>query len=186
MIGDPPLVVMGVSASGKSTLAAALAEARGAMFVDADDLHPEANVRKMSAGTPLDDADRMPWLDIVGARLAADESGRSVIVACSALKRAYRDRLRAAAPGVLFLQLDGDRETLMRRAGQRRDHFMPPALLDSQLATLESLESDEGGMLVDIDLSVAEAVGQVEAWLDGGDVPEAKPLPVRSSPLDPL
>lgn len=167
MTGDPPLVVMGVSASGKSTLAAALAEARGSTFVDADDLHPEANVRKMSSGTPLDDADRMPWLDIVGARLAADENGRGVVVACSALKRAYRDRLRASAHGVLFLQLDGDKEALMRRAGQRRDHFMPPALMDSQLATLESLEPDEGGMFVDIDMPVAEAVAHVEAWLDG-------------------
>lgn len=121
----------------------------------------------MSSGTPLDDADRMPWLDIVGARLAADDIGSGVVVACSALKRVYRDRLRASAPGVLFLQLDGNREALMRRAGQRRDHFMPPALMDSQLATLEALESDEGGMLVDIDLPVAEAVERIEAWLDG-------------------
>jgi carbohydrate kinase (thermoresistant glucokinase family) len=137
---------MGVSGSGKSTVGAELAARLGVPFVDGDALHPVANVAKMAAGIPLDDADRWPWLDAVGARLAESR----VVVACSALRRSYRDRLRAAAPDVRFVLLDGSRELLAARTGARLDHFMPPALLDSQLATLERPAPDEHVLVYDI------------------------------------
>ncbi len=133
--GPSPIAVVlgGVSGSGKSTIGAALAAALGVVFVDGDDLHPAANVAKMAAGHPLDDADRAPWLDIVGARLAEG----SIVIACSALRVRYRDRLRSLAPDVRILLLEVPRETLERRMTERPGHFMPPALLDSQLAALE-------------------------------------------------
>jgi gluconokinase len=137
---------MGVSGSGKSTVGAELAARLGVPFVDGDALHPVANVAKMAAGIPLDDADRWPWLDAVGTRLAESP----VVVACSALRRSYRDRLRAAAPDVRFVLLDGSRELLAARTGARLDHFMPPALLDSQLATLERPAPDEHVLVYDI------------------------------------
>ncbi len=140
------VVVAGVSGSGKSTVGALLAERLELPFVDGDALHPPANVAKMAAGVPLDDADRWPWLDAVGERLGASP----VVVACSALRRVYRDRLRAAAPGVRFVLLDGSRELLAARTGARADHFMPPALLDSQLATLERPDPDEHVLVYDI------------------------------------
>jgi carbohydrate kinase (thermoresistant glucokinase family) len=140
----PPLrlVVMGVSGSGKTTLGQALAEALGLPFRDGDDLHPPANRDRMRAGIALGDADRWPWLDRV-ARALRDEA--PVVVACSALRRAYRDRLRAGAGGpVVFLHLAGDRGLIAARLAARRGHFMPPALLDSQIATLEPLAAGEG------------------------------------------
>ncbi|WP_241245757.1 gluconokinase [Microbacterium sp. 4R-513] len=143
------LVVMGVSGSGKSTVAALVAERAGAAFIDADDLHPESNVQKMAAGIPLTDEDRMPWLARVG-EVIADHSGERVVVACSALKRVYRDAIRERAGSVLFAELDGTRELLAQRMGGRQQHFMPLGLLDSQLATLESLQPDEEGLRVDI------------------------------------
>ena len=133
------VVVMGVSGCGKSTLAAGLAQALDARFVDADDLHPAANVARMARGEALTDADRAPWLDRV-AQVLAD--GAPVVVACSALKRAYRDRLRAAG-GVRFLYLAVPRAELAARMQARKGHFMPPTLLDSQLATLEVPGPDE-------------------------------------------
>lgn len=129
---------MGVAGSGKTTLGAALAAQFGAPFVDADDLHPAANVAKMARGEALGDADRAPWLERVAEALA----GGPVVVACSALKRAYRDRLRRAG-GVRFLHLDAPREVLAARLAGRRGHFMPASLLDSQLATLEVPGPDE-------------------------------------------
>jgi carbohydrate kinase (thermoresistant glucokinase family) len=146
------VVVMGVSGCGKSTVGGLLAAALHVDFVDADDLHsPEAKA-KMSAGIPLTDADRWPWLAHVGAVMKAEtDGGRSVVVACSALRRVYRDALRDAAAGpVFFLHLHGTRELLERRLGKREGHFMPPALLDSQLATLEPLRPDESGVVIDI------------------------------------
>ncbi|PZQ89963.1 MAG: gluconate kinase [Leifsonia xyli] len=140
------VVVMGVSGSGKSTVGAMLAERLGVEFADGDALHPPANVAKMAAGIPLDDADRWPWLDAVGERLAASP----VVVACSALRRSYRERLRAASPGVRFVLLDGDREVLSARLGARQDHFMPATLLDSQLATLEHPDADEQVLVYDV------------------------------------
>lgn len=143
------IVVMGVSAVGKSTVAACIAASAGLALTDADDLHPAANRAKMAAGIPLDDADRWPWLDRVSATLAA-ATGTGVVLACSALTRAYRDRIRASAPDAFFVFLDGDREVLRARAAARTGHFMPPALLDSQLALLEPLQADESGARVDV------------------------------------
>ena len=149
-----PVVVMGVSGSGKTTVGAALADALGLRFVDGDALHPAANVAKMAAGIPFDDADRAPWLDAIGAVLAAGP----VVVACSALKRAYRDRLRAAAPGLQLVFLDGDRSLLASRMAARPGHFMPTSLLDSQLATLERPEPDEHALTADIARPAGEIV----------------------------
>lgn len=141
------VVVAGVSGSGKTTIGVALAERLGVPFCDGDDLHPAANVAKMGAGTPLTDADRWPWLDDVGAWLAEREAG---VVACSALRRAYRDRLRAVVPDLQMLLLDGAPDLIRRRQAGRGQHFMPASLLDSQLATLEPLDPDEAGTTLDV------------------------------------
>ena len=153
---------MGVSGSGKSTVGEAIAERIGLPFVDGDELHPEENVAKMSAGLPLEDADRAPWLDAVGERLAASP----VVIACSALRRAYRDRLRAAAPGIRLVLLDGSRELLAERMGGRADHFMPPELLDSQLATLERPDPDEGALVFDVARPVDEIAADAARALE--------------------
>ncbi len=167
MTGSPPLVcVMGVSAAGKSTVGIALAAVLGVPFEDADDLHSAANRAKMASGTPLTDDDRRPWLDAVGARLHERRSS-GLVMACSALRRAYRDRIRAAAPGVVFVHLHGSRELLASRAAARTDHFMPPELLDSQFATLEPLGSDERGLTVDVALPVPQLVAEIDAGLRG-------------------
>ena len=159
----PPLiVVMGVSGSGKSTVGVALAERLGIAFTDADGLHPAANVAKMRDGVPLTDDDRWPWLDAVGAELAAYD-GRGLVVACSALRRAYRDRLRGPAPRTSFLHLTGERELLAARMAGRDGHFMPPALLESQLNTLEPLDDDEDGLTLDVAAPVEELVEAAEA-----------------------
>ncbi|MBB1252258.1 gluconokinase [Streptomyces alkaliterrae] len=148
---------MGVTGTGKTTVGRLLGERLGVPFADADDFHPDTNIAKMSRGTPLEDADRWPWLDAIGrwaaARGAAAGAAGVVggVVGCSALKRSYRDRLRAAAGnGLFFLHLVGDQTLLTRRLTGRRDHFMPPSLLASQLAVLEPLESDEAGMELDV------------------------------------
>ena len=147
------VVVMGVSGTGKSTIGAALADALGIPFVEGDDLHPEANVTKMAAGIPLTDADRAPWLD----RIAA-EVGSPVVVACSALKRAYRDRLREAAPDLALVYLHGAAELLAARVEGREGHFMPTALLQSQLGTLEEPAPAEDAIPVDVALRPDEIV----------------------------
>lgn len=163
--GGPRIVVMGVSGSGKSSVGAAFAAALDLPFSDADDLHPPANVAKMAAGTPLTDEDRWPWLDDVGTRLA---EGRGHVVACSALREAYRDRLRAAVPDAWFLLLDPSRETLVERMRGRAGHFMPVSLLDSQLATLEPLSPHEAGLRTEAqtppDAIVATAVERHRAF----------------------
>jgi gluconokinase len=160
------IVVMGVSGAGKSTVGEALAHRLDVPFVDADDLHPAVNVEKMRAGTPLTDDDRWPWLDLVGAVLA-EASPPGVVVACSALRRAYRDRLRALAPDVVFVALEGDPEVLAERLGGRAGHFMPATLLASQLALYESPAADERAVRCAIeeplDEIVTAAVAGVEA-----------------------
>lgn len=147
----PPIVVMGVSGSGKTTVGEALAQRVGGVFLDADDFHPKANVEKMSSGIPLNDADRAPWLDIVGKEMRKRQGeGRVVVMACSALKRKYRERIRAEEPAAFFVLLTGTREELERRLQARHGHFMPPSLLDSQLDTLEPLGSNEHGATINI------------------------------------
>ncbi|MGP3966584.1 gluconokinase [Streptomyces sp. 6N223] len=157
----PVVVIMGVSGSGKTTVGTRLAELLGVPYADADDFHPPANIAKMSAGKPLDDADRAPWLDAIGA-WAHERAGTGGggVVSCSALKRAYRDRLRAAAPGLVFVHLSGSRELIAGRMAARKDHFMPLALLDSQLAALQPLAEDERGAVVDIDAPSEEVAGR--------------------------
>ena len=161
----PPVnyVVMGVSGCGKSTVGAAFAQAVGGRFVDGDDLHPPENVAKMSAGVPLTDADRWPWLTLVGATLTGD-----VVVGCSALKRAYRDRIRArvgdVAGPVRFLHLVGSREVIAARMAARPGHFMPLGLLDSQFAALEPLADDEDGVTVNIDQPFAAVIAELLAY----------------------
>ena len=151
---SPPLVVvMGVSGSGKSTVGAALAQRLRVPFADADDFHPPANIAKMTAGVPLDDDDRHPWLEAIGEWLAAHDAGGGVI-SCSALKRKYRDQLRHHDHRVAFLHLHGSREVIAARQASRPGHFMPSALLTSQFATLEPLSPDEHGLVVDVDQSV--------------------------------
>jgi len=152
----PPIVVMGVSASGKTAVGKPLAERLGCPFIDGDVLHPQANIDKMKAGHPLDDADRAPWLDRVAEWLAAHEDGG--VIACSALKRRYRDRLRDAAPDTLFVLLDPPLTVLRQRDAARKGHFMPASLLDSQLATLERPDADEHAITIVNDGSVDEAV----------------------------
>jgi gluconokinase len=147
------IVVMGVSGTGKSTIGRALAETLDLPFVEGDDLHPESNVAKMAAGIPLTDADRAPWLDLIAAEL-----DRPVVVACSALKRSYRDRLRAAAPDLVLVYLHGAPELLASRMGQRDGHFMPTVLLESQLATLEEPAADEVAIPADVMLRPDEIV----------------------------
>lgn len=143
------IVVMGVSGSGKTTVGQRLAQRLGLSFEDADDLHPAANVAKMAAGHPLTDDDRRPWLASVGAELASAEHG--LVMACSALKRRYRQVILDAAPAVRFVELEGSRALLESRMTHRRGHFMPASLLDSQLAALESLAADEPGVIVRLD-----------------------------------
>jgi carbohydrate kinase (thermoresistant glucokinase family) len=164
---SPVVVVMGVAGCGKSTLAAALAEHLGAAFLDADALHADEAVAKMTAGIPLTDVDRWPWLDRVGAALqhARGTGGEPVVGACSALRRAYRDRLRAQCPGLLFVHLEGSRDSLTQRMRERTGHFMRVDMLDSQLTTLEPLEADEDALVVSIEPATDETVVAVARWL---------------------
>ena len=145
------LVVMGVSGCGKSTIGMLLADRTGALFIDADDLHPEANIEKMRAGSPLDDDDRAPWLAEARDTMSAiADAGGSSVIACSALRRPYREVLAAAAGRVRFVHLDVAPEVLAGRVADRADHFMPASLVASQLATLEALADDEDGVVVPV------------------------------------
>ncbi len=156
------IVVMGVSGCGKSTLGKALAEAIGGDFVDGDDLHPVGNVAKMTVGEPLTDEDRSPWLDAVGHKLAqAAGANENLVVACSALKRKYRDQIRSIAPTSFFVHPHGSRIALLERLSKRTGHFMPVSLLDSQLLDLEPLASDENGIQLDMAQSVSDQVDAV-------------------------
>ncbi len=160
--GLQAIVVMGVAGSGKTSVGNALAERLGWQFRDADTFHPPANISKMSAGTPLSDDDRWPWLDAIATWIGAARAGASpVIVSCSALKRAYRARLMAGRAGVRLVYLKGDRAVIGARMAARRDHFMPAALLDSQFATLEEPAADEGALVVAIDGDVCAIVSEI-------------------------
>ncbi len=160
------VVVMGVSGSGKTTIAHRLAAELGHEFADADDLHPAANVAKMARGQALTDVDREPWLRALAAWITQHRSlGLSTVLACSALKRRYRDTLRGAAPQIVFIHLDAPRETLLRRLQHREGHFMPAALLDSQLATLEPLAADEAGVTLDAMAARAAIIKNVREYL---------------------
>ncbi|MFJ4835614.1 gluconokinase [Streptomyces sp. NPDC088747] len=143
------VVIMGVSGTGKTTIGPLLAARLGVPYAEGDDFHPPANIAKMSAGTPLTDDDRWPWLDAIG-RWAHERAGLGGVVSSSALKRAYRDRLRAVAPDAVFVHLTGDRALIEERMRQRQGHFMPTALLDSQFATLQPLAPDEAGVAVEV------------------------------------
>ena len=146
------LVVMGVAGSGKSSLMAALVERLGWPALEGDALHPEANVSKMAAGVPLTDEDRLPWLEAIAAWIGDREAAReSSIVTCSALRRDYRDLLRRGHPWVWFVHLVAPPEVLDDRLERRVGHFMPPSMLASQLATLEPLEADEPGTVLETD-----------------------------------
>lgn len=153
----PRVVVMGVSGCGKTTIGDLVARALGVRFLDGDSLHSVENVAKMAAGTPLTDEDRWPWLATVGAELSA-AGPAGLVLACSALRRSYRDAIRAQAPDTVFLHLHGSREVLGARLEGRSGHFMPAALLDSQLATLEPLDESEAGVVADIAVPVAAVV----------------------------
>ncbi|WP_040796207.1 gluconokinase [Nocardia higoensis] len=157
---------MGVSGSGKSTVGSRLAAAVGVPFAEGDDFHPAANIAAMRSGVALTDADRAPWLDRIAARLA--RAGDGAVISCSALARAYRDRLRADVPDLVFVHLDVPRAELDRRLRQRSGHFMPAALLDSQLATLEALEPDEAGIVLDGTRTPEELVDRAASRLLDG------------------
>lgn len=162
---SPCVVVIGVSGSGKTTTARLLAAQLGTPFADADDFHPPTNIAKMRSEIPLDDTDREPWLDAIGRWLHdRGTEGHGGVIACSALKRRYRDTLRAAAPRTFFLLLTADRELLIERITGRHDHYMPAALLDSQLATLEPLQPGEPGTTVRAD-APPEAIARYAADL---------------------
>ncbi|TDC85568.1 gluconokinase [Actinomadura sp. 7K507] len=154
------VVVMGVAGSGKSTIARHLRDEFGLRMAEADDFHPPANIAKMSGGEPLTDGDRWPWLDAL-ARWTADRqaTGTSTVLACSALKRSYRDVLRRPVPDTFFLHLHGAEDLLHQRM-RDREHFMPPALLRSQFETLETLQPDERGATLDVAPAVDELARQ--------------------------
>jgi len=156
----PVLVVMGVSGCGKSTVAGIVAGQLGWDLEEGDDLHPDANVAKMAAGTPLTDEDRWPWLDRVAGWIREHtDAGRPGVITCSALRKVYRDRLRG--DNVIFVHLAGTRDTINRRITARHDHFMPAGLLDSQLDTLEPLEPDENALVVDVGPTPARLAAEI-------------------------
>jgi gluconokinase len=156
-------VVMGVSSCGKTTLGEALAKSLGVTFIEGDKLHPPENIAKMSSGQPLNDEDRWPWLAKVGEALRGSEG---IIASCSSLKLAYRDLIRAkAARPVCFIHLHGVRDVLAARIAERKNHFMPPSLLDSQLATLEMPQAHEWHLTVNVDDAPGDQLQKSLAFL---------------------
>ena len=166
--GPVHVVCMGVAGCGKSTVAKALAEQLNWPFKEGDDLHPPANKEKMSAGVPLDDQDRAPWLARIVEHLTAQaKAGDSTVVTCSALKRSYRDQLRTAFGTVVYVHLDPPRPVLEQRMQNRRGHFMPASLLDSQIDTLEPLQDDELGLICSGTGPLGELIGNLVEALQG-------------------
>ena len=158
----PSMIIMGVQGSGKSTIGQALAERLNIDFVDGDDLHPPANKAKMAAGTPLTDEDRVPWLKTIGQTIADGRAaGRVTIVACSALKRWYRELLRSSDPSLVFVHLVGDKSLLTDRLAHRDHEYMPSTLLDSQMETLEPLAAWEHGIAISVEQTPAAIVDEV-------------------------
>lgn len=163
----PPMIVMGVSGCGKSTVGQKLASQLDLVFIDGDDLHPKSNKDKMAAGHPLNDDDRRPWLEIIGKKLAQSvASGTPAIIACSALKHSYRDLLRSQAPSTLFVHLTGTPELIQHRLDERSHEYMPPTLLASQLNTLEAITADEAAIEANVELSPDEIVAAVVSQLE--------------------
>ncbi len=156
------ILVMGVSGAGKTTIGTLLARRLNGRFLDADSLHPASNVQKMARGEPLNDADRGPWLDRVRAEMAAHQGPAPLVVACSALKKSYRDRLGRGLYELVYLR--GGPEVIGMRLAHRKGHFMPPALLDSQLA---ALEAPKDALVVDVDAPPEIIVERIVAGLDG-------------------
>ena len=162
----PPLVVMGVQGCGKSTVGSAVARHLGLEFIDGDDLHSAANKEKMASGQPLTDADRHPWLSAIGQAMAEKlAEGTTAVVACSALKRSYRDLIRSFAPQTRFIHLTGSQELIAERISGRDHEYMPPTLLDSQFQTLEPLGDDEAGLEVSVTDSPERIAVLVERYL---------------------
>ena len=159
------LIIMGVSGCGKSTVGERLGARTRIPFIEGDTLHPPRNVALMAAGTPLTDEDRAGWLDDIASRFGALEADAGLIISCSALKRKYRDRLRAACPDLRFIHLHGDKTLLEQRLQYRTGHYMPPSLLTSQLQTLEPPCSDEPAITLDIALPTDQLVEQIEQQL---------------------
>lgn len=161
------IVLMGVAGCGKTSVGIAVAQALGASYTDGDDLHPQANVAKMSSGQPLTDEDRWPWLSLVGEQL---RTGAGItIIGCSALKRSYREQITEEAQGpVLFLFLDGSQELISQRMSARSGHFMPPALLQSQFETLEPPRRDEYAARISIGQPIEQIVREAVRIIEGG------------------
>ncbi|WP_433918153.1 gluconokinase [Streptomyces canus] len=169
--GPPTVVVLGVSGSGKTTVGKTVAGQLGVPFLEGDDFHPPANIAKMSAGHPLDDADREPWLRALAERIRQSaEAHEGLVIACSALKRAYRDELRSAAgAGLWCLYLALDPATAWDRVSRRAGHFMPAGLVESQFATLEPLQPDEPGTTLDATADLPALLSRARAAVTGCD-----------------
>mgnify|MGYP000175519746 FL=1 len=158
-----PVVIMGVAGCGKSSFAAALSQATGWQLIEGDEFHPPENVNKMRAGIALTDEDRSGWLDVLANELV--QRGPHAVLTCSALKKAYRDRLRHSVPGLRFVHLDLTREQSMERVTQRPGHYFLPTLVDSQFAALEKPVNEAGVITVDATQSIETIQAQVCAWL---------------------
>ena len=165
--GRDAVIVMGVASCGKTSVAEGLAKELDCKFIEGDKLHPAANIAKMSAGTPLNDEDRWPWLETIGKAMKTEcDAGRGVVASCSSLKKAYRQKLsQAAGQPITFIFLHGSRELLAARMAGRKGHFMPMSLLDSQLATIEIPGPEENALHLDVVLPVDELVKRAKTYL---------------------